>query len=158
MTSYICDNELKTTGQLACYQLSNLLLHRYFRAHLIQMTNYYTSPIFWVIVSWIIEHVNVKSMNHKGLLCWFLCNESCISPGCTHLAITSYLTLVPSAHLRMHAEGSASSDSLRRMLGTLSLVSLLLSRRRISHVAVTRVLWDLISILAYVTMKQKLLN
>lgn len=51
MTSYICDNELKTTGQLAYYQLNNLLLHRYFRARLIQMTNYYTSRIFWVTVS-----------------------------------------------------------------------------------------------------------
>lgn len=51
MTSYTCDNELRTTGQLACHQLSDLLLHWYFAAHLIQITNYYKSQIFWVTVS-----------------------------------------------------------------------------------------------------------
>ena len=118
MTSHIWDNELKAIGHLVCYQLSDLLLHRYFTAHLIQMTNYYMSRIFWVIVLRIIEFVNVKSMNHMGLLCWFLCNESCISHGYSYLAITSYLTLLLIVHLRMHLEGSTSAESLMRMLGT----------------------------------------
>lgn len=62
-------------------------------------------------------------MNHKGLLCWFLCNESCIIHGCSCLAITSYLTLLPTPHLRMHAEGSTSSESPMRMLGTMGFVA-----------------------------------
>lgn len=79
MTSYTCANELKTTGQLACHQLSDLLLHRYFTAHLIQITNYCMSQIFWIMVSWIIELVNVKSMHYKGLLCcsvWRILHKS----------------------------------------------------------------------------------
>lgn len=154
MNAYICDNELRTIGQLACHQLSNLLLPRYFTAHLIQITNYYKSQIFWVTVSWIIEFVNVQSMNHKGLLCWFQRNESCISHGSSYLAITSDLTLSPPAHLTMHPEGST-SEPLMRMLGKqrLSPGSLLLSQRRISDLPIPRALPDLTSILPYVTAK-----
>lgn len=145
MTSYTCANELKTTGQLACHQLSDLLLHRYFTAHLIQITNYCMSQIFWIMVSWIIEFVNVKSMHYKGLLCcsvWWILHKSRLFVFSNNL----YLTLPLTAHLWMHSKVSTSSKPLMRMLGTaVCRVSLLQSQRRISHLAIPRALQNLIS-------------
>lgn len=75
--------------------------------------------------------------------------------GSSYLAIISYPTLSPTAHLTMHSEGSTSSESLIRMRerSIRHQEASLLSQRRISHLAIPRALRDPISTLHYVTVK-----
>lgn len=155
MTCHICDNELKTIGQLACHQLSDLLLHRSCTAHLVQITNYDKSHTDLLgrcfMNNWIREcYINES----KGSIVW-ISVKRILPHGSSYLAITSYPTLSPTAHLTTHSEGSTSSQSLIRMWGSriCHQEASLLSQRRISHLAIPRALRAPISTLHYVTVK-----